>query len=369
MEWSRGNTVPDMSFGRPGDVLIVDTTDAPSNTPVKDTIPEGVGIWMKLPLSYTSAPTGNIVIGFPAGKSTLGDIISINGANVTLTVPNTVIQAVADILGAGIPNITAVALGEAVMINETSGGAININDITGSPSLTLGLYTRASLADDPANGAWVPLDFSAASATGAAPLSASFLTLAANASLGNERVLTAGPAIKTTDGGAGQPYTIEHDIAGVTNVLSETLDPAVDKILIHNDSTNQIERTTLDVLLTAPGTVTAAEAVQQRSVDINITTPNGALNVGAQVPANSVIRRVSIEILTTFIAGTNIKIGDAGNQQRLMTTLENDPTSIGIYETLANQLYSTLTQIQVNVSRGGGLATGSARIIIDFVLI
>jgi len=49
---------------------------------------------------------------------------------------------------------------------------------------------------------------STASGSGA-PTTASYVTLATNGSLSNERVLTAGSGISITDGGAGSTVTIE----------------------------------------------------------------------------------------------------------------------------------------------------------------
>jgi hypothetical protein len=56
-----------------------------------------------------------------------------------------------------------------------------------------------------------------AASTGGAPSGASYITLATDATLTNERVFTAGTGISVTDGGAGSTYTVAVNEAGLTH--------------------------------------------------------------------------------------------------------------------------------------------------------
>lgn len=359
LEMTRVNTVPPMNHGRPGDVVLIDNTDSPSIQLQTKQTPNAVGMWMKLPLGYASVPSGNLVSGYPMGFSTLGDVIIINGTPITLNAPNTATQAVVDILAAAIPNITAQVLGEAVILSEGAGGAITVTNQTGQPAQTLGLYSQPAIATFNPNGAWMPMAFAAASAGPAAPAAASYLTLANDPNLTDERILTAGVGINTVDNGTGGSLVIEQDINGVPP-LSDPIDPA-DELLVWNASTGLIEKTTIAAI--NGGGVLATEAVQQRTVLLGTGTTT---NLGAPLPAGAVVRRVLIEITSAYSAGTTIQIGDSGALNSLMGDNSNDPQEVNTFETTTVLQYAVATQVIATIT--GTPTAGAGRIVLDFIL-
>lgn len=359
LEMTRANTVPPMDFGRPGDVVLVDGTDSPSPQLQSNQTPNSVGMWMKLPLSYASVPTGNLVSGFPAGSSTLGDVIIINGVAVTLNAPNTPIQAVVDILAAAIPNVSAQVLGEALIVSEDTGGTLTISDQTGRGTQTLGIYSQPALSTFNPNGAWMPMSFAASSTGPSAPQAASYLTLAADPNLTNERILTPGVGINTVDNGAGGTFVVEHDITGAP-VLSDPLDPT-DEILLYNVSAGQVEKATV-ASIGAGGGVLPDEAVQQRTV---LLGTGATTNLGLPIPAGATVRRISVQITTAYTAGTTIEVGDTLLVDRLMEATANDPEEVNTFETTSFVQYAVPTQLTVTIT--GTPTAGLGRVVIDFI--
>lgn len=82
--------------------------------------------------------------------------------------------------------------------------------------------------------------------SGGAPTDAQYVTLATNATLTNERVLTAGDGIDLTDGGAGSTITASLDINGLTG---EAAADDADTIAIYDDSAGALKKQTRANLL------------------------------------------------------------------------------------------------------------------------
>ncbi len=78
---------------------------------------------------------------------------------------------------------------------------------------------------------------------------------------------------------------------------------------------------------------------------------------------NETIISVKLYIDTLFDGTVTISIGETGNIQRLMTTSENDPYSIGNYETEPAIEYLASTIIRLYISAVGSTA-GNGRVII-----
>jgi len=360
----RGNTVPPMDYGRPGDLILIDNTDVPSTILQNRQLPVSVGLWMKLPLSAPVAPAGNTIAGYPYGTATAGDVLLINGQSVTLSAPYTPAQVATDINAVGIPNIVAQAVADVLVISHATGGAITVTDSVGTATVTLGIYSQESLSQlaylgTPANGVWMPVGYVAGSGTTSSPAAAQYLTLIADAGLPNARVFTAGTAVTITDG--GNTLTVDHDIIGVGG-LSDPL-VGTDSLLVYNQSSTSIERATVSDVVAAAGGVAATVANQQRNVLLGTA---GSYNIGAILPAGAFVRAISLEITSAYSVGTLIDIGDAGLVDRLMTNVANDPLAINTYTTVANVSYIAATQIIATIT--GAPTAGAARVIVDYII-
>ena len=131
-------------------------------------------------------------------------------------------------------------------------GALLLGKLSSTPSQanigsnTVGLYgkddggtTKLFYMDDAGTEIMVG---SGGGGGGAADANASFLVLTATGSLNAERVFTAGSGISTTDGGAGNAYTVAIDYAGAdsfilaaTDGTGITVDGANDKLVLYDN--------------------------------------------------------------------------------------------------------------------------------------
>lgn len=94
-------------------------------------------------------------------------------------------------------------------------------------------------------------------AGGGAPETASYVTLATNATLSSERVLTAGSGVSLTDAGAGSTVTAALDIAGLT---AETAPAVGDELPIRDVSASTNDKITLANLFKVIAALTAETA-------------------------------------------------------------------------------------------------------------
>jgi hypothetical protein len=181
-----------------------------------------------------------------------------------------------------------------------------------------------------------------------APTNASYLTLFPDPGLVDARTLTSGVGIGTVDGGPGGAYVVRQDITGVA-VIGEPV-ALVDQLLIHNVSTNTINRISVNDL---PAPAGGSLGLEHRT--LTFTTTGGA--IGIPVTAGSRIRRVYLSVLVAYNPGATIIVGDIGVPNRLMAIVHNEPTEINIFETTPDFTYVAATQLTVGVTGTGGTAT------------
>jgi len=353
----RVNTIPPMDYGRPGDLILIDNTDTPNSKLQSTLVPSAIGLWIKQPLSYSTTPAGTLVIGFPAGYTSAGDVIKINGTTITFNSPHTVDQAATDIVNAMISDLHAQVLGEALVLQEMMSGSITITDVTGIPSNTLGIYSQDSLSDISPNGAWLPLQDVATSGGPSAPTAASYITLAVDPTLTNERVLTSGVGIKLNDAGAGSALTLDHDITGVTSATESIV--GTDEVLFYNTSTGNVEKTTIGGLPVP----SINESIMYDNASVGIANPTTLMTV----PATAIIRRVLVNITSAYPVGATMAIGDSGITNRLMSTGSIDLQTVGIYET-SGIIHQYGSDTPITATIGGTPGFGNAQVYIDFIV-
>jgi hypothetical protein len=344
---TRCNVPPPMNYGRPGDYILIDSTDRPDIIQSNEN-PVGVGMWIKVPMGHHLAPLGNVVIGRNAPTVIAGHALMINSIVVALGPGTNAAQVVTNINAAVIPNIIASVLGDVVLIRNITGGQIEISNVIGFPVDALGLYSQPALSVFSPNGVWIPMLSAPGSGSGGAPTTASYLTLTPDPGLTDSRSLIAGPGISTIDGGPGGTYTIQQNITG-TAAIAEPVD-LLDQLLVHNVSNNTITRITVNDL---PAPAGGPLGLEHRT--LTFTSAGG--NIGIPVAAGSRIRRIYLSVLVAYNPGTTIVVGDAGDPDRLMTVIHNDPTEINIFETTPDFTYIAATQLVVTIVGTGGTAT------------
>lgn len=82
--------------------------------------------------------------------------------------------------------------------------------------------------------------------------------------------------------------------------------------------------------------------------------------------ANKTIYSIQLIIAVAF-NGTapEITIGDAGDNDRLLTAAKNDPAQIGTYEVYPNYAYGAGTDVYLYITPGAGASAGSGRVLIQ----
>jgi hypothetical protein len=83
------------------------------------------------------------------------------------------------------------------------------------------------------------------------------------------------------------------------------------------------------------------------------------------VPALATIISVRLEIETLFDVAATITVGDAVVPDRLMSSDQNNPFEVGLYETSPDYEYSDLTTLVLLIDAPGA-TTGAGRIIIQY---
>ncbi|RMH12561.1 MAG: hypothetical protein D6698_15175 [Gammaproteobacteria bacterium] len=354
----RANTIPYMDFGRPGDVIFVDDTDTIDRD--RET-PRAVGWWIKVPMASMAGPSGNTIITYPNATVEPGDIMEVNGVQVTFQPPYTTEQIAKDLKNANIPNMNITVSGDAIMLTETTQGAIHVKNIQGTPVERLGLYSVDSFADQLArgvkiNGKWVPIGALAGSSSGGsggADPAATYLTLLPEGNLSGARSLNPKNGIKGTDNGQGAAYDLEMDIAGLPD---ET--PAKDLYIpVENPNTGIKGKITADILVNSP------------DIGTNVTRAYGDVtNSRVQdkiIVANSFVKGVTLIIEQPFPPGTTIMIGTTSVPDLLMKSYENDPQVPGIYYSVLGMVFSTTETLTITVM--GSPGTGKASYFVDAV--
>ncbi|MCP4674364.1 MAG: hypothetical protein GY854_02365 [Deltaproteobacteria bacterium] len=110
-----------------------------------------------------------------------------------------------------------------------------------------------------------------------------------------------------------------------------------------------------------PSAGTNSKTLEQRSVTISYTN-TGDNSIGSAVPSNAKVLQTKIDVTQAF-DGTapEIKVGDSVDDDRLMTTAENDPESVDLYEAGNHYQYGSSTQLVVNLA-GTSMTQGQATV-------
>lgn len=107
-----------------------------------------------------------------------------------------------------------------------------------------------------------------------------------------------------------------------------------------------------------PGT-SGAGSLQSIPFAWGDATPATLLTVSAEKR----IYRVRLLIEDIFNGGgASLSVGSADDPEDLVSTTENDPTSVGTYETYPDQRYLTDTLLRLTITPGAGASTGSGQV-------
>jgi hypothetical protein len=90
----------------------------------------------------------------------------------------------------------------------------------------------------------------------------------------------------------------------------------------------------------------------------------GSKSLGT-IKSGQVVGEVALKILTSFDGGTQITIGDAAAQGRLMTIAQNSPADVEDYENDPNYQYTSQTELFVYFP--GGIPTQGSGLIIVYL--
>jgi hypothetical protein len=116
--------------------------------------------------------------------------------------------------------------------------------------------------------------------------------------------------------------------------------------------------------LTGGGADPNAEEVHTFPFAFNTASPATVFNI----PAGARILTIGLQIGTAFDdPSATIKIGDAGQDDRLMTVAQNVPSEIGEYESNPIYQYVSATNILLTISPGTS-TQGSGVVIVEFNL-
>lgn len=83
------------------------------------------------------------------------------------------------------------------------------------------------------------------------------------------------------------------------------------------------------------------------------------------VPALATILSVRLEIETLFDVATTIVVGDAVVPDRLMSSDQNNPIEVGLYETSPDYEYPALTTLNLFIDAPGA-TSGAGKILIQY---
>jgi len=101
-----------------------------------------------------------------------------------------------------------------------------------------------------------------------------------------------------------------------------------------------------------------------RMIRATITYTSGAVIVG-KAPANARVAKVAVKPDTAFDGTLTISVGDSDDDDRLMTTAQNVPTSTAVSTTTPYYKYTTPTDIICTVTPGTATA-GSGQVTVYF---
>lgn len=96
------------------------------------------------------------------------------------------------------------------------------------------------------------------------------------------------------------------------------------------------------------------------AIEINFAFGDATPAILVTAPAGKLIFGVSLHIRVPFDgAGASLTVGDAGDLDRLMTAVENVPTSVGSNTTNPAYAYGVDTQLLLSITAGAGATQGS----------
>ena len=311
-----------------------------------------------------------------------GGVITINGTSVTFST-TTAGQAaygiavgigadiIADVNAANVTNITASASGSDVVLSNSTGGTITIvnvtNDGNGSPVAGASSGTGWALSTSASSGAYIKLTRADGGEilldeTTGTPLSSLGVYSVHNGR--HPLAVTVEQGIVAGGGGGGT--TVVADITA-RNALSATTGDTVYVIdsgngeyaffvyngsawnLLADEDSANTDANTID------GTVAQSGGTG--------TTAIGTVSDGSRITL------VSIEVTQAFDnIDATLTVGDSGDTDRLVTNDEIDLTSIGTYAIQPAYQYTTGSDATINAYLNiGSATTGSAKILVSYM--
>ena len=160
-----------------------------------------------------------------------------------------------------------------------------------------------------------------------------------------------------TNGGTGLSAYTQGDILAATaaNTLGALAIGTAGQVLQVNAGGTDPEWVTLP---SSSGNVTTLVSA--------VTFGGGATQAIGDIPAGGRVIKVSIDITTAWDAADTIEIGDAGDTNRLMEDVANDPEQTSIFSTDVDELYAALTTLNATVPTAAA-TTGAGTIIVQYI--
>ncbi len=109
--------------------------------------------------------------------------------------------------------------------------------------------------------------------------------------------------------------------------------------------------------------IAAASAAAVNLYELPFLFSDGTL-ILLTVPALATITSVRLHIETVFDVPTAITVGDDGDAARLMSSADNNPLELGVYDREPDYEYSVATTLKLFIASGA--ATGEGRILIEY---
>lgn len=96
-----------------------------------------------------------------------------------------------------------------------------------------------------------------------------------------------------------------------------------------------------------------SNVLRKRSVTVDFNDSDGAINIGAVVPVGAIVTRVKANVTQVFNGTTpTLKVGDAGDDDRLMTDQQVCIDVVGLYVTENLHTYGSATQLIATLAKG-----------------
>jgi hypothetical protein len=306
--------------------------------------------------------------------------ITINGTNVTFTT-TTAGQAaygiavgiaddiVADVNAAGPTNITATKSGTNVVLSESQGNAITIvnvaNDGQGNPVAGPSSGSGWALSTGASSGAYLKLTRADGGEILLDELTGNPLTNLGVFSVHNGRPPLAVAVEQGIVAGGGGSTTVVADITA-RNALS----PSVGDLAYVIDNGNGeyafyvYSGGTWKLLADQDSAATDANTI---SATITQAGGSGTTAIGT-VSDTSRINLISVEVTVAFDDSPTLTVGDASDNDRLVTNEEIDLGSVGTYTIQPAYQYSTGSDATINAYFNVASATtGSAKILVSYM--